>query len=414
MSKNEASNNACEQNEKNIKINNYDNISKEQQEFLVGVPCSWEYVENSKGWFIIETSKNYKFYFNKKTNEKTWDCPKEIEKHMTPATTTTTNNNNNNNNTSWDNIRETSSNDVVRNTNGDQCHMKIEENNKSNDVTTKVEEYKQLLIEKKINKFSIYEKVIDSILYDSRYTNIPKDLRKELFYKIIKEIDNKKDVELKRLIEGFQLLLNKKKEEFKYPYKLSDAIKCLEGKKEYIGTQSKEWIDIRNKLLKKVLDKKFKEKQKEVSEKLEKALFVALQNENNKGIILQIKNSLIKKKKYDILTKDEKNKIYEQVIKNISEKKKKRTFHNNNMSSTIRRSNSNNNKLYVYKKRDEDYYHYNKGKDTLTQEYVSEINKKKRHNLDEENIFLSLLHEKVKHVVIESCDSSDSRDSGDN
>ncbi|CRG99982.1 conserved Plasmodium protein, unknown function [Plasmodium relictum] len=329
-----------------INRSKYDNLSKEEQEYYVGKPYSWEYIENSKNWFIIETSKNYKFYFNKKTNEKTWNCPLELDEILKKEKKEE----------KIDNEEE------IENINNNNLKISEESENMKNIL----KEYKDLLIEKNLNEFSKYESVLANILYDRRFLSVPKEMRKEYFYKLIKEVQEDKKNELKTLIENFQNLLNKKEEEFFYPFREKDAIKFLKDRNEYKGNCSEYWMNTRNKILKNFLEKKKKEKEKKVEKKFEDTLNDYLRDENPR-IWIKIKNNLIKKKKYEILSYDKKDRIFESVSQKLLKKIKDRNKGRENKHSDLKHK---------------------------------EHSKKDKINRNEKNIFLGILSEKLKFPII--------------
>lgn len=352
----------CKQQSDNSKehldFNKYDNLSKDIQEYYVGVPYSWEYVEDSKSWFIVETSKNYKFFYNKKSNEKTWICPEEVQKLL-------------------DKQNKEESNDIKSEEENDyNC------DNKKEDMDDILKAYKELLIEKEINEFSKYENVLATILYDSRYLNVPKEMRKEYFNKLIKEINENKKDELKILIENFQSLLKKKEEHFYYPFNEHDAIKVLQNHKAYDGNKTNNWVNTRNKLLKNFLEKKNKETEKKVEDKYEDALINYLENENPKEWI-KIKNHLMKKEKYDILSYKRKNQIFEQVSENLLReiKQKKRKYKSGREQ-----------KDYEGYENDKGEYHY----DNCRKYSKKEFEDYQKEKTSEKNLFITILHEKLK------------------
>ncbi|CAD2091293.1 conserved Plasmodium protein, unknown function [Plasmodium vinckei lentum] len=326
-------------------------ISKEVQEYFVGVPESWEYVEKSKGWFIIETSKNYKFYFNKRTQEKTWKCPKEVEELL--------NKQNLNDDIENGNNYEQAENSEFQN----EISRDKENKNKADEEMEKIiNGYKSLLIEKEINEFSKYESVLGNILYDNRFMKVPKDLRKDYFYKLIKEIKEDKKNELKMLIENFQSLLKKfeNKLENLYDHK-EDIIKLLKGKTEYEGNHTKQWKNTRSKLLDNYLDKLIKEKETKLEQEFEQDLWDFLQTESA-GVWFKIKNTLMKNKKYELISYEKKNKLFDIISKKILENRK------HNKSQTNRKYNS---------------------------------NQFERHDKNQKNLFTVFLHERLKYPDVE-------------
>ncbi|KYN98750.1 hypothetical protein PGSY75_1111200 [Plasmodium gaboni] len=350
----------CDKSLTHLELEKYNNLSKDIQEYYVGVPYSWEYVEGSKSWFIVETSKNYKFFYNKKTNEKTWICPEEVEELLDKQ-----------NKEEYSDIKSEEENDY----NSDD---------KKEDMDDILKAYKELLIEKQINEFSKYENVLATILYDSRYLNVPKDMRKEYFNKLIKEINEDKKDELKILIENFQSLLNKKEEYFYYPFNEHDVIKVLKNHKAYDGNKTNNWVQTRNRLLKNFLEKKTKETEKKVEHKFEDALINYLENENPKEWI-KIKNYLMKKEKYDILSYKRKNQIFEQVSENMLKeikKKKKRKY-------TSARDEKDD---YARYENDKDEYDY----DDRRKYSKKEFEDYQKEKTNEKNLFITILHEKLK------------------
>lgn len=329
----------------------YDNITKEIQEYYVGVPYSWEYIENSKSWFIIETSKNYKYYFNKKTNEKTWECPEELEQILKEL--------NKENEESEEQKGENKENEE---------NFNVEGNNESLDDI--LEGYKQLIIEKKINEFAKYESVLVHLLYDHRYLKVPKELRKEQFYKLLKEASSGKKAELKILSESLQKFLHEKEYKFVYPYKESEVLKILKKRKEYIGNtymnQSEEWKQAREKIVKNFIEGKKNEKKKKIKYKLEEDLRESLKNEDPKDWPF-IKNKIRKKQKYELLSYEEIDILYEKVKDELL-KQKKRKLEKGPLETYVKRK---------------------KELDTS------------RTNKNEENMFLQILSEKLKYPVIE-------------
>ncbi|GAW80883.1 hypothetical protein, conserved [Plasmodium gonderi] len=372
----------------------YDHLSREMQEYYVGVPYSWEYVEDSKGWFVIETSKNYKFYFNKKTNEKTWKCPKEVEILMKKKQGKRAINKSGEKN--------------------DNCHFSDEQHcngygttndyaigdNKSCGITNSkwrnsygkidmekiLREYKDLLIEKNMDKFCKYDNVLAHILYDQRYLNVPKELRKEYFHKIIKEIDEDKKRELKMLIENFQNLLSKVGDEIVYPFNESDAISLLKGKEGFEGNHTKNWNFTRNKLLKEFLEKKKKDMEKEMEQNFEIVLNNHLK-EASPGGWIKIKNNLGKNKKYEILSYDKKNQIFQSVSQKLLEKRKNKCSPNDQ-------------ELYPQRSRGSRTWEHDE-KTSVRHSKDGRVSGKERANMDERNLFLSLLHEKLKKPTMD-------------
>ncbi|KAI4838237.1 hypothetical protein MKS88_002711 [Plasmodium brasilianum] len=378
----------------NSKKRKYDNISKEMQEYYVGTPHSWEYVEGSKGWFIIETTKNYKFYFNKKTNEKTWECPEDVEELFVRQKMKKEDINNVDK--QYEDAEKNDYNKCVGRDNSfygndgsygydtkynDSADPSVNQNRnrKDEDLEFILREYKNLLIEKNINEFCKYENVLAYMLYDRRYLNVPKERRKEFFHILIKEIKEEKKCEIKTLVENFINMLNEMENKFTYPFSEYDAVHILKGKKEYKGNYTKEWANSRNKLLGNFLEKKKKEKQKQMEEEFEQILYDHMQDENP-GVWIKIKNNLMKNEKYVILSYDKKNKIFEDVSQTLLAKRKQQ----NRRSGGDRRSG---------RADTDDGIHFRKGSQTL------EEHKKNTNN--EKNIFLSLLHEKLKHPNID-------------
>ncbi|SBS83414.1 conserved Plasmodium protein, unknown function [Plasmodium ovale curtisi] len=294
-------------------------VSKETQERLVGVPHSWEYVEDSKGWFIIETSKNYIFYFNKKTKEKTWKRPQEVEELLKGKIIKSEERvgcyDDENDHAYRDNRTDLSGNDGTATT-------KNEASSRSDDrIETALKEYKNLLREKKITVFCKYEKVLSNILYDKRYQNVPKEMRKEYFYKLVKEINEDKKIELKKLMENFENFLKKEEKKFIYPFKESDAVIILKGKMEYEGNFTQSWEKTRNKLLKNFLLKKKEKIKIKAEEEFEKNLCNCLKDEHP-GLWFKIKKNLMKEKKYDILSYEKKNQLFDMVSKKLLDNKR--------------------------------------------------------------------------------------------
>ncbi|CAA9988136.1 conserved Plasmodium protein, unknown function [Plasmodium knowlesi strain H] len=346
----------------------YDHLSKEMQEFYVGVPYSWEYVEDSRGWFIIETSKGYKFYFNKKTSEKTWKCPKEIEILLNKKQSVNPVCESGERNPTGDDhlhgimeidshTRGINSSDLSNITRG---QGKQEKENMEQILM----DYKNLLIEKNIDQFCRYENVLAHLLYDERYLKVPKELRKEYFNNLVKEIDCDRRRELKMLVENFQSLLCKMEGELRYPFQEADAISILRGEKAFKGNGTKNWNATRIKLLREFLQKKKKNMERETEEKLEQVLLDALRGESP-GAWIKIKNNLLRNSKYDILSFEKKNQIFQSVSQKLLAKRKGENRHGDSLSGTMRSN---------YR--------------------ANTIN-------DERNVFVSLLHEKVKHPVID-------------
>lgn len=225
-----------------------------------------------------------------------------------------------------------------------------------------IKEYKSLLIEKQINEFSKYENVLGNILYDNRFLKVPKDLRKDYFYKLIKEIKEDKNNELKILIESFQKLLKKfeNKLESIYNHK-DDIINLLKGKKEYEGNHTKKWKNIRSKLLDNYLDKLIKEKEAKLEQELEQDLWDFLKTEST-GVWFKIKNTLMKNKKYELISYEKKNKFFDVISKKILESRK-------------------HNKSQINKKHNSSQF--------------------ERHDKNEKNLFTVFLHERLKYPDIE-------------
>ncbi|ANQ08206.1 Uncharacterized protein PCOAH_00024300 [Plasmodium coatneyi] len=345
----------------------YDHLSRELQEYYVGVPYSWEYVEGSRGWFIIETSKGYKFYFNKKTSEKTWKCPKEVENllnkkqsdHLVGESVEGSP-------TGGDHHgvmgivtggRGTTSSGLTNGTTGQGNQDKV-------NMEKIRQDYKNLLIEKNMDQFSRYENVLPHLLYDERYLRVPKEMRKEYFNNLVKEIDGDRRRELKLLVENFQTLLCKVEGEIRYPFEEADAISILRGEKAFEGNGTKNWHSTRSKLLREFLQKKKKNKEKETEEKLEQVLIDAFRGENP-GMWIKIKNNLLKSSKYDILSFEKKNHIFQSVSQKLLAKRKGESRHADSLSGAVRSS---------YR--------------------ANTVN-------DERNVFVSLLHEKIKHPIID-------------
>ncbi|KJP86401.1 hypothetical protein AK88_03954 [Plasmodium fragile] len=345
----------------------YDHLSKEMQEYYVGVPYSWEYVEGSRGWFIIETSKGYKFYFNKKTSEKTWKCPKEVEILM--------------NKQESDQAVDES---VEGSLTGGRHHGVIgidsvagattsyglthgtrgQGGQEKKDMEKILKDYKNLLIEKNMDQFCKYENVLAHLLYDERYLRVPKELRKEYFNNLIKEIDCDRRNELKMLVENFQSLLCKMEGKIRYPFEEADAISILRGKKEFEGSGTKNWYVTRSKLLREFLQKNKKNMERETEQNLEQVLLDALRGESP-GAWIKIKNNLLRSSKYDILSFEKKNHIFQSLSQKLLDKRKGESRHADSLSG-IKRSTYRGNAL-----------------------------------TDDRNVFVSLLHEKLKHPVID-------------
>ncbi|SBT76993.1 conserved Plasmodium protein, unknown function [Plasmodium ovale] len=353
-------------------------VSKETQERLVGVPHSWEYVEDSKGWFIIETSKNYIFYFNKKTKEKTWKRPQEVEELRKGKRMKSEKRagcyGDDYDNAYRDNGADLSGNDGTSRTKAEAASRDDEK------IEAALKEYKNLLREKKMSVFCKYEKVLGNILYDKRYQNVPKEMRKEYFYKLVKEIDEDKKVELKKLMENFENFLKKEQDKFIYPFKESDAVLILKGKMEYEGNYTQSWEKTRNKVLNNFLLKKKEKIKIKAEEEFEKNLYDCLKDEHP-GLWIKIKKKIIKEKKYDILSYEKKNELFDIVSNKLLEKKKK---------NLIRK------KKEEYLNCDNEY-----NKDNFQHVGISQHKIEKReYSFNEKNIFLGILHEKLKYPII--------------
>ncbi|KMZ99651.1 hypothetical protein PVNG_03121 [Plasmodium vivax North Korean] len=345
----------------------YDHLSREAQEYYVGVPYSWEYVEGSRGWFIIETSKGYKFYFNKKTSEKTWKCPKEVEILVNKKQTD-----------------QLVGNSVGRSPTGGYYPLGVTATDADAGGTTSsglangargkssqeeknlekiLKDYKNLLIEKNMDQFCKYENVLAHLLYDERYLRVPKEMRKECFTKLVKEIDHDRRRELKMLVENFQSLLCKVEGKIGYPFEEADAISILRGEKAFEGSGTKNWSATRSKLLREFLQKKKKNTEKETEEKLEQAFLNSLRGESP-GEWFKIKNNLLRSGKYDILSFEKKTHIFQSVSQKLLAKRRGESRHADSLSG-VRSA-------------------HRPGATT-----------------DERNLFVSLLHEKIKHPVID-------------
>ncbi|SBS90606.1 conserved Plasmodium protein, unknown function [Plasmodium ovale curtisi] len=361
-------------------------VSKETQERLVGVPHSWEYVEDSKGWFIIETSKNYIFYFNKKTKEKTWKRPQEVEELLKGKIIKSEERvgcyDDENDHAYRDNRTDLSGNDGTATT-------KNEASSRSDDrIETALKEYKNLLREKKITVFCKYEKVLSNILYDKRYQNVPKEMRKEYFYKLVKEINEDKKIELKKLMENFENFLKKEEKKFIYPFKESDAVIILKGKMEYEGNFTQSWEKTRNKLLKNFLLKKKEKIKIKAEEEFEKNLCNCLKDEHP-GLWFKIKKNLMKEKKYDILSYEKKNQLFDMVSKKLLDNKR------NDLKKKKKKEHGKYDQVF------EQSYDKEYNKDNI--QYVGILQHKigKREYLfNDKNSFLGILHEKLKYPII--------------
>ncbi|EUD65570.1 hypothetical protein C922_04076 [Plasmodium inui San Antonio 1] len=345
----------------------YDHLPREVQEYYVGVPYSWEYVEGSKGWFIIETSKGYKFYFNKKTSEKTWKCPKEVNILLKKKQS--------------DNPGDES---VERSPTGGRHNGAMEIDSDSGAATSNgvtngatrqgsqgersmekiLKDYKNLLIEKNMDQFCRYENALPHLLYDERYLKVPKEMRKEYFNNLVKEIDQDRRRELKMLVENFQSLLSEVEGEIGYPFEEADAISILRGEKAFQGNGSKNWNVTRSKLLREFLQKRKKNMERETEEKLEQSLLDSFRGESP-GAWIKIKNNLLRSTKYDILSFEKKQHIFQSVSQKLLAKRKGESRHADSLSD-VKRSNHRDNAV-----------------------------------TDKKNVFLSLLHEKIKHPVVD-------------
>ncbi|GAB66389.1 hypothetical protein PCYB_091750 [Plasmodium cynomolgi strain B] len=365
----------------------YDHLSREVQEYYVGVPYSWEYVEGSRGWFIIETSKGYKFYFNKKTSEKTWKCPKEVEillkkkqsdQPVGESVERSPTGGRHHGVIGIDSdARSATSSGLTNGTTGEGSQGKkgmekgfekgMEkgfEKGIEKSMERILEDYKTLLIEKNMDQFCKYENVLAHLLYDERYLRVPKELRKEYFNNLIKEIESDRRRELKMLVENFQSLLCKVEGQIRYPFEETDAISILRGEKAFQGNGTKNWNITRSKLLKEFLQKKKKNMERETEEKLEQVLFDAFRGESP-GKWIKIKNNLLRSSKYDILSFEKKTHIFQSVSQKLLAKRKGENRHADSLSDIMRSA-----------------YRAN----AIT---------------DDRNVFVSLLHEKLKHPVID-------------
>ncbi|UVC49567.1 hypothetical protein MACK_003406 [Theileria orientalis] len=110
----------------------------------VGVPVSWKQMEESS-WYEVETSKNFKYYYNRETKETRWDKP-SLKK------------------TQKEEVEET----------------KIPQED--------LDEYKQLIKSLNLPNNVSYEQTIPKLLFDPRYKKIPQSHRKRLFKQMRKEL----------------------------------------------------------------------------------------------------------------------------------------------------------------------------------------------------------------------------------
>ncbi|UVC54177.1 hypothetical protein MACJ_003512 [Theileria orientalis] len=110
----------------------------------VGVPVSWKKMEESS-WYEVETSRNFKYYYNRETKETKWDKPS---------------------------LKKPQKEEVYE--------VKIPQED--------LDEYKQLIKSLNLPNSVGYEKAIPKLLFDPRYKKIPQSHRKRLFNQLRKEL----------------------------------------------------------------------------------------------------------------------------------------------------------------------------------------------------------------------------------
>ncbi|BAM39551.1 uncharacterized protein TOT_010001006 [Theileria orientalis strain Shintoku] len=113
----------------------------------VGVPVSWKQMEESS-WYEVETSGNFKYYYNRETKETRWDKP-SIKKPQ---------------------------------------KKEVEEPEEVKIPQEDLDEYKELVKSLNLPNNVGYEQTIPKLLFDPRYKKIPQSHRKRLFNQLRREL----------------------------------------------------------------------------------------------------------------------------------------------------------------------------------------------------------------------------------
>lgn len=247
-------------------LNAYDN--------LLGAPCAWECLSEKYGWYLIKTVNHFEFYFNILTNKRCWKCPQELKEIMfQKKKEKRTNKEKEKEKTKIEGtkIKYELETDIEiysdYSSNLGDC-----EKNGNEKILAILHSFKDMLIEKNIQKSDIYEDILPLIQYDIRFLSVPSVVRKQCFYLLLKKIhEAKMDKKGKNCIknypysifasiEGLKILLQQIETDARCHCNEKDIHLLLQNEKEYIGDDTESWKKIRELLIKEYVQKLIKEK----------------------------------------------------------------------------------------------------------------------------------------------------------